>query len=95
MFMLTQAISCDMFSDSYTNRLCCSSYNLKICMQEMAAGAERLFGIWGSFQPVLVPTVPALVRCPCPHLLISPAGGCTCTCFQQGAAVTVSKFFVS
>ena len=61
----------------------------------MAAGAEGLFGIRGSFQPVLVPTIPALVRCPCPDLPISPAGGCTCTCLQQGAAVTVSKSFVS
>ena len=61
----------------------------------MAAGAEGLFGIWGGFQPLLVPAVPAPVRCPCPHLPISPAGGCACTNFQQGAAVTVSKFFVS
>ncbi len=61
----------------------------------MAAGAEGLFGIWGSFQPVLVPTVPAPVGCPCPDLPISPAGGCACTCLQPGAAIIVSKFFVS
>ena len=57
----------------------------------MAVGAEGLFGVWGGFQPVLVPAVPAAVRRPRPYFLISPVGGGPVTHLQQGAPIAVSK----
>lgn len=64
-------------------------------MQEMAAGAAGLFGVWGRGQSILVPAVPAPLRCPCPHFPISPVSGGPFPCVQQGTAVAVSKSYVT
>ena len=66
---------------------------VRVCanLQEMAVGAAGLLRVWGCFQPVLVPPVPAPVRCPGPYFPISPAGSRSVTCVQQGTPITVSK----
>ena len=67
------------------------SSHWRLPFQEMAAGAEGHFGIWGCFLPVLVSAVPAVVRCPGSDLPVSIAGGCAVALLQQGAANLVSK----
>ena len=62
-----------------------------IILQEMAANFAGLLRVWSSVQPVWVPAVPSLVRCPGLNIPISPDSGSTITSIQQGAAVTVSK----
>ena len=57
----------------------------------MAADLEGLLRVWSSVQPVWVPTVPSLVRCPGLNIPISPDSGSSITSLQQGTAVAVSK----
>ena len=59
-------------------------------VQEMAVDIERLAGLWSGLQSVLVPTVPASLKCSGLHLPLSPAGCSAVSNLQQRAAITVS-----